>query len=66
MSIYTTPLSQLGTKDLQELLNDGAVENARLEFKLVDPNKVKTEYADLKSDNTKLRSEINTTKTISY
>jgi hypothetical protein len=46
MSIYTTPLSQLGTKDLQELLNDGAVENARLEFKLVDPNKVKTEYAD--------------------
>jgi hypothetical protein len=49
MSIYTTPLSQLGTKDLQELLNDGAVENARLEFKLVDPNKVKTEYADLKS-----------------
>jgi hypothetical protein len=49
MSIYTTPLSQLGTKDLQELLNDGAVENARLEFKLVDPNKVKTEYADYQS-----------------
>ena len=39
MSIYTTSLSQLGTADLQELLNDGAVENARLEFKLVAPNK---------------------------
>lgn len=39
MSIYTTPLSQLGTADLQELLNDGAVENGRLEFKLQVPNK---------------------------
>ena len=39
MSIYTTPLSQLGTDDLQELLTDGAVENARLEFKLEAPNK---------------------------
>ena len=42
MSIYTTPLSQLGTADLQELLNDGAVENARLEFKLQVPNKDET------------------------
>jgi predicted HTH transcriptional regulator len=42
MSIYTTPLSQLGTNDLQDLLNDGAVENVRLEFKLVAPNKDET------------------------
>ena len=42
MSIFTKPLSQLGTADLQELLNDGAVENARLEFKLQVPNKEDT------------------------
>jgi hypothetical protein len=39
MSIFTNPLSQLGTDDLQELLDEGAVENARLEFKLEVPNK---------------------------
>jgi|SRR5208283_4487646 len=39
MSIFTTPLSQLSTTDLQELLADGSVENARLEFKLDAPNK---------------------------
>jgi len=42
MSIFTTPLSQLGTSDLQELLSDGAVENARLEFKLEVPSKDET------------------------
>ncbi len=42
MSIFTKPLSQLGTADLQELLNDGAVENLRLEFKLQVPNKEDT------------------------
>ncbi len=30
MSIFTKPLSQLGTADLQELVKDGAVENTRL------------------------------------
>ena len=39
MSIFTKPLSQLETADLQELLTDKAVENARLEFKLQIPNK---------------------------
>ena len=33
MSIYTKPLSQLQTADLQELLQDRAIENVRLEFK---------------------------------
>jgi len=42
MSIYTTPLSQLSTPDLQELLNEGAVENARLEFKLEAPSRDET------------------------
>ena len=42
MSIFTKPLSQLGTTDIQELLNDGTVENARLEFKLEVPNKDET------------------------
>lgn len=42
MSIFTTSLSQLSTPDLQELLDDGAVENARLEFKLEVPNKDET------------------------
>jgi hypothetical protein len=42
MSIFTKPLSQLTTDDLQELLTDGAVENARLEFKLEVPSKDET------------------------
>ena len=42
MSIFTKPLSQVGTADLQELLDEGAVENARLEFKLEVPNKDET------------------------
>jgi hypothetical protein len=39
MSIYTKPLSQLGTADLQQLLTDKAVENVRLEFKSEVPKK---------------------------
>lgn len=42
MSIFTKPVSQLGTADLEELLHEGAVENARLEFKLEVPNKDET------------------------
>jgi Putative DNA-binding domain len=37
MSIFTTSVSQLSTADLQELLDDGAVENTRLEFKAQCP-----------------------------
>jgi hypothetical protein len=33
MSIYATPISQLKTSDLAELLQEQAVENTRLEFK---------------------------------
>jgi hypothetical protein len=39
VSIFTTPLSQLGTADLKQLLTDAAVESVRLEFKLEVPNK---------------------------
>jgi Putative DNA-binding domain len=39
MSIFTKPLSQLNTTDLQELLDEVAVENARLEFKSELPTK---------------------------
>jgi len=39
MSIYTKPLSQVVTADLQELLTDKAVENVRLEFKSEVPKK---------------------------
>lgn len=39
MPFYTKPLSQLDTADLHELLNEQAVENARLEFKLTEPDK---------------------------
>jgi hypothetical protein len=39
MSIYTTPISQLTTSDLQSLLEENAVENTRLEFKLLPPTK---------------------------
>jgi len=42
VSIFTKPLSQLETADLQELLDDGAVENVRLEFKLEVPTKDET------------------------
>jgi hypothetical protein len=42
MSIYVTPLSQLAAADLQELLDGAAVENIRLEFKLLVPNKDET------------------------
>jgi predicted HTH transcriptional regulator len=42
MPIYTTPLSQLGPPDLQELLDGSAVENIRLEFKLLVPGKEDT------------------------
>src|ERR1700722_8071255 len=39
MSIFTKPLSQLGAADLQELVQEQAVENLRLEFKLEVPDK---------------------------
>jgi len=42
MAIFAKPISQLGTADLQELLEDGAVENARLEFKREVPDKDST------------------------
>jgi Putative DNA-binding domain len=42
MSIFTKPISQLATDDLQELLREKAVENARLEFKSEVPNKDET------------------------
>ncbi len=42
MSIFTKPVSQLNTDDLRELLNNGAVENVLLEFKLLVPNKEET------------------------
>jgi hypothetical protein len=42
MSIYTKPISQLTTPDLDELLQANAVENIRLEFKLTDPAKDET------------------------
>ena len=37
MSIYDTPVDRLTTADLQELLDAGAVENVRLEFKREPP-----------------------------
>jgi hypothetical protein len=42
MSIFTKPVSEIGTTDLQELIQDSAVENARLEFKLQVPTKDET------------------------
>lgn len=39
MSIFSKPISQLGTADLDQLLSDRAVENVRLEFKLEFPSK---------------------------
>ncbi len=42
MSIYSSPISALTTADLQELLDDKAVENVRLEFKREVPAKDET------------------------
>jgi hypothetical protein len=42
MSVFTEPLSQLSTADVQELLQDHAVENIRLEFKSEIPDKDET------------------------
>lgn len=42
MSIFTKPLSKLDTSDLQELLTEQAVENARLEFKSDVPDRDET------------------------
>jgi hypothetical protein len=42
MSIYSTPISQLKTSDLAELLQEQAVENTRLEFKREVPGKDET------------------------
>jgi len=42
MSIFTGPLSQLSPSDLQKLIDDKVVENARLEFKLEVPSKEET------------------------
>jgi hypothetical protein len=39
MSIFDKPVSQIGMAELQELLGEKAVENARLEFKLLIPDK---------------------------
>jgi schlafen family protein len=42
MAIYTKPISQISAADLQELVQENAVENARLEFKSQVPNKDET------------------------
>ena len=42
MSIYSKPLSQVQAADLDELLQEKAVENVRLEFKLQAPSKDET------------------------
>jgi len=42
MSLFTKPLSQLETADLQELVKEKAVENVRLEFKSQIPSKEDT------------------------
>jgi len=39
MSLFSKPLSQIGAADLQELVQEQAVENLRLEFKLKIPDK---------------------------
>ena len=39
MSIYTKSMTDITTADLQELLDEKAVENIRLEFKLEIPHK---------------------------
>ena len=42
MSIFTKPRSKLETSDIQQLLQDQAVENIRLEFKSQVPDKDET------------------------
>lgn len=42
MSIFAKPLSQLEPADLQHLMDEGAVENVRLEFKREVPDKEET------------------------
>jgi hypothetical protein len=42
MSIYTKSVDNLISADLQELLDEQAVENVRLEFKLGRPDKDET------------------------
>ena len=42
MSIYDKSIADLATDDLQSLLDEGAVENVRLEFKLEAPAKDET------------------------
>jgi predicted HTH transcriptional regulator len=42
MSIFTKTISQLVTSDLQELLDDRAAENVRLEFKRLIRDKDRT------------------------
>jgi hypothetical protein len=42
MSIFTKPVSQYETSDLQLLMDEAAVENVRLEFKLEIPSKDET------------------------
>jgi Schlafen, AlbA_2 len=42
LSIFTTPISQLTFADLEELRQEGAVENTRLEFKREVPDKDET------------------------
>jgi hypothetical protein len=39
MPIYSKPISALSTDDLNELINEAAVENVRLEFKREEPSK---------------------------
>jgi hypothetical protein len=39
VSIFSTPIPSLGTADVDELLQDKAVENIRLEFKRTFPGK---------------------------
>jgi hypothetical protein len=42
VSIFFTPIPALATADLQELLDDQAVENVRLEFEREVPSKDET------------------------
>ena len=42
MSIFSKPVTALCTADLQELIEDGAIENVRLEFKREFPDKDET------------------------
>ena len=42
MPFYTKPIAQLDTSDLQELLDEQAIENVRLEFTRKEENKAET------------------------